>query len=95
MYTVHNVMSCCCFFPRSEELEMVNSPTVAVQQVLPHPFVKLLQDLWPFGEDFKDLGTGGKIYEIIKVQNVHCKCTCVRTCAHYVLTFAYRTNLIF
>ncbi len=33
----------------------------------PHPFVKLLQALWPFGQAFKELGILGKIYEIVKV----------------------------
>lgn len=32
-----------------------------------HPFIFLLQALFPFGEDFKQLGRVGKIYEIIKV----------------------------
>lgn len=33
----------------------------------PHPFIFLLQALFPFGEDFRQLGIVGKIYEIIKV----------------------------
>lgn len=33
----------------------------------PHPFIKLLLALWPFGEAFKELGILGKIYETIKV----------------------------
>ena len=32
-----------------------------------HPFIKLLQGLWPFGESFRELGIIGKIYEIVKV----------------------------
>ena len=37
----------------------------------PHPFIVLLKAFWPFGEDFKDLGIAGKIYEIVKV-SLHC-----------------------
>ena len=36
-----------------------------------HPFVKLLLGLWPFGESFKELGLLGKIYEIVKVQQMY------------------------
>lgn len=35
-----------------------------------HPFIKLLQGIWPFGESFKELGVLGKIYEIVKVMKV-------------------------
>ena len=33
----------------------------------PHPFVKMLLGIIPFGPSFRDLGLLGKIYEIIKV----------------------------
>ena len=33
----------------------------------PHPFVKMLFGIIPFGPSFRDLGILGKIYEIIKV----------------------------
>ena len=36
----------------------------------PHPFIFLLQALFPFGEDFRQLGIVGKIYEIIKVLSI-------------------------
>lgn len=36
----------------------------------PHPFIFLLQALFPFGEDFRQLGLVGKIYEIIKVSSI-------------------------
>ena len=32
----------------------------------PHPFIKLLKELWPFGEEFKSLKWTEKIYEVIK-----------------------------
>ena len=34
-----------------------------------HPFIKLLQGLWPFGESFRELGVLGKMYEIVKVRS--------------------------
>lgn len=36
----------------------------------PHPFIFLLQALFPFGEDFRQLGLVGKIYELIKVLSI-------------------------
>lgn len=33
----------------------------------PHPFVKMLQGIWPFGSSFRELGIFGKIYEVFKV----------------------------
>ena len=33
----------------------------------PHPFVKMLLGIWPFGHSFKDLGYIGKTREVIKV----------------------------
>lgn len=66
MYTcsVHSQHYCsihCFVVSKSEQSEKVNSP---MKQVLPHPFMKLLHDLWPFGEDFKDLGIGGKYMKL-------------------------------
>ena len=59
-----------------------------MKQVLPHPFMKLLHDLWPFGEDFKDLGIGGKIYEIVKVQcNMSTVCTVYMMYMHVLESF--------
>ncbi|KAL5506238.1 hypothetical protein EMCRGX_G007839 [Ephydatia muelleri] len=34
--------------------------------VHPHPFIKLLKELWPFGEEFRSLKWTEKIYEVIK-----------------------------
>lgn len=36
----------------------------------PHPFIFLLQALFPFGEEFRELGIVGKIYEIVKVLSI-------------------------
>ena len=33
----------------------------------PHPFIYLLLALYPFGEDFRELGLVGKLYELLKV----------------------------
>ena len=59
-----------CFNSEQSQVEDDGSAsaTTCIKRWLPNPFVKLLQDLWPFGQDFKDLGIGGKIYEIVKVQ---------------------------
>lgn len=52
----------------SEEGEDEMAPVVTLQsRKKRHPFVKLLLQLWPFGESFKELGLLGKIYEICKV----------------------------
>ena len=39
--------------------------------VHPHPFIKLLKELWPFGEEFRSLKWTEKIYEVIKVQDLY------------------------
>ena len=58
-----------CFNSEQSQVEDGSAfATTCIKRWLPNPFVKLLQDLWPFGQDFKDLGIGGKIYEIVKVQ---------------------------
>ena len=51
----------------SEE-DTEETPLVNLRKKTPHPFVKMVNALWPFGESFKELGVLGKIYEIVKVQ---------------------------
>ena len=44
-----------------------DTPIIAKQPKRPHPFIALLWALCPFGEDFRQLGILGKVYEIVKV----------------------------
>lgn len=53
-----------------EEEEETNedTPFIAKQpHKRPYPFIALLLAFYPFGEDFRQLGIMGKIYEIVKV----------------------------
>ena len=52
--------------PESPDEERI--PLLQVKKTKkPHPFVKMLFGIIPFGPSFRDLGLLGKIYEIIKV----------------------------
>ena len=44
-----------------------NTPLMQKPTKRPHPFIYLLLALYPFGEDFRDLGFVGKLYELVKV----------------------------
>ena len=53
--------------PSDSESDDEETPLVNLRKTTPHPFVKMLKALWPFGESFKELSVPNKIYEIIKV----------------------------
>lgn len=53
-----------------EESPLISRDTMFEKPKSWHPFIKLLGALWPFGESFKELGIGGKIYESLKVRDL-------------------------
>ena len=68
-----------------EEEEDEMTPFIPKRTKRPHPILVLMRALWPFGEDFKQLGLTGKIYEIVKVH------TSLYTefSSHVVVLFSY------
>lgn len=53
----------------ADETTDETTPMILKPPKRPHPFIFLLLALFPFGEDFRQLGIVGKIYEILKVCN--------------------------